>query len=198
MTLQPHPLEALPNETRDQTLARFVRDHARLLYRVAFTILRNPEDSEDAVQDALLKLHRLKELPPLDHERAYLCRIVFRTALDRKAARRPNHHSDGPTQATLPDPRPTPETATARDDEQALLNQLIDQLPDDLRETLLLSAIQGLNSREAGEILGIAEGTVRTRLLRARNSLRDQFESLNINRRGRSEVAATAERSSFS
>lgn len=179
-------------ETREQTLARFVHSYARLLFHVAFTVLRNAEDSEDAVQECLLKLNRMRELPAFENERAYLCRVVFREALDRKSARRSNHFGDELTQGLLPDLRPDPEAANVASDEEALLRELIEGLPDDLRQTLLLSAIEGMNSREVGEVLGIPEGTVRTRLLRARNHLRDQFESLNHSRRGRSEVAAIA------
>lgn len=174
-----------PAESRDQLLARLVHEHARLLYRVAFSVLRHPHDAEDAVQDALLKLHRTRELPALLNERAFLARTVFRTALDRKHHRRA---TDDVATLPLSDPRPSPETLATDADEHQLLTTLIDALPDDLREPLLLSAIEGLNSREAAAILGIPEGTVRTRLMRARNELRAHFEQ--ATRRGRAEVAA--------
>ena len=177
-TLQPTSNPAAPtNESREQLLARLVAHHARLLYRVAFSVLRHAEDAEDAVQDALLKLLRATELPPLADERAYLARIVWRAALDRKAARKPGLE-DETAPLRLPDSRPTPEQAAADSDERTLLGEMIDALPNDLREPLLLSAIEGLNSREVAAILAIPEGTVRTRLMRARATLRDNFEAL--------------------
>ena len=89
----------------------------------------------------------------------------------------------------LRDMRPTPEEAAAEDDEQALLHALIDQLPSELRQPLLLSAIDELTSREIGLAMDIPEGTVRTRLMRARNELRRNFEALTTSRPGETAVA---------
>ena len=174
------------NRTREQELARLVADHARLLYRVAFSVLRHAEDTEDAVQEALLKLLRAGELPAMADEKAYLARVVWRAALDRKAARKPGLE-DETAPLRLPDHRPTPEAVAAERDERALLGEMIEALPDELREPLLLSAIEGLNSREVGDVLSLPEGTVRTRLMRARTALRDTFEATCRSR----EVAAT-------
>jgi RNA polymerase sigma-70 factor, ECF subfamily len=81
----------------------------------------------------------------------------------------------------LPDARPTPESMVAESDERALLHELIEDLPPELREPLLLSAIEELSSREAGLMLGLPEGTVRTRLMRARTELRARFEARTLN-----------------
>jgi RNA polymerase sigma-70 factor (ECF subfamily) len=179
--------------TRETLLTRLVHDHARLLYRVAFAVLRNPADAEDAVQDAFLKLLRAHALPELRDERAFLARTVYRTALDRITARPPAATSDPTFTAQLPDLRPTPETNATDADLEHLLAGWIDELPPELRATLLLSAVDGLNSREAGEILSIPEATVRTRLHRARQILRERADQLNL-RRGRPEVAAQGTR----
>jgi len=181
----------------DPLLTRLVHDHARLLYRVAYTVLRNPADAEDAVQDALLKLVCSQNLPEITHERAFLARAVYRTALNRVAARPTGVHlADELTTASLTDVRPGPETAAAEADLQQLLARWIDELPEELRQTVLITAIEGLNSREAGEVLGLPEATVRTRNLRARQILREraqQMETRTETRRGRRvEVAATA------
>jgi RNA polymerase sigma-70 factor (ECF subfamily) len=181
---------------RETLLTRLVHDHARLLYRVAFAVLRNPADAEDAVQDALFKLFRSHSLPDLRDERAFLARAVYRTALDRIGARAPaTQTSDPVVTGQLADGRPDPETLAASADLAQLLALWIDELQPELRETLLLSAIDGLNSREAGEILGIPEATVRTRLHRARGILREraaQIQPAVQPSRGRPEVAAIA------
>jgi RNA polymerase sigma-70 factor (ECF subfamily) len=54
---------------------------------------------------------------------------------------------------------------------------MIDALPEELRQVLVLSAIEELNSREIAALLGIPEGTVRTRMMRAREALKRQFEA---------------------
>jgi RNA polymerase sigma-70 factor (ECF subfamily) len=62
--------------------------------------------------------------------------------------------------------------------QHALVHSLIDALPEDLRLPLVLSAFEELNSRGIGNILGVPEGTVRTRLQRARQVLRQKLVCL--------------------
>ena len=168
-----------PNDAREVEFARIVQEHARFLYRVAHSVLRHAEDAEDAVQDALLKLYRGESWREMREERAFLARVVWRAAIDRREKRLIGFESEG-AEMHLPDLRPTPERAAADSDERALLHELIDELPAELRETLLLSAIEELNSREVGEVMGVPEGTVRTRLMRARSELRASFEERKI------------------
>jgi RNA polymerase sigma-70 factor (ECF subfamily) len=181
------------NEDRSEQLSRMAREHATVLYRVAHSVLRHPEDAEDAVQDVLLKLARARELPPMASERAYLARAVWRAALDRKSARREAQPDDG-AELRVMDTRPGPADRAVDGDERALLALWIDELPGDLREALVLSALEGLNSREVSEVLGVPEGTVRTRTLRARNALRERWEQMQA--RGRRLEVAAAERRS--
>jgi RNA polymerase sigma-70 factor (ECF subfamily) len=131
------------------------------------------------VQDALLKLYRGESWREMREERAFLARVVWRAAIDRREKRLIGFESEG-AELHLPDLRPTPEHAAADGDERALLHELIDELPTELRETLLLSAIEELNSREVGEVMGVPEGTVRTRLMRARSELKARFEERKI------------------
>ncbi len=63
-----------------------------------------------------------------------------------------------------------------------MVHSMIDALPEELRVPLVLSAFDELNSREIGRVLGILEGTVRTRLQRARQVLRQKLASLQESR----------------
>jgi RNA polymerase sigma-70 factor (ECF subfamily) len=166
-------------DRNEADFARIVYEHARFLYRVAHSVLRHPQDAEDAVQDALLKLYRSESWREMREERAFLARVVWRAAIDRREKRLTGFESEG-AEMQLPDFRPTPERAAADGDERALLHELIDELPAELRETLLLSAIEEMSSREVGEVMGVPEGTVRTRLMRARNELKAGFEERKI------------------
>jgi RNA polymerase sigma-70 factor (ECF subfamily) len=60
----------------------------------------------------------------------------------------------------------------------SLLERLVSSLPRDLREALILSATEELTSAEISQVLGIPEGSVRTRLLRARQILREKLAAL--------------------
>ncbi|MDE1163658.1 MAG: sigma-70 family RNA polymerase sigma factor [Acidobacteriaceae bacterium] len=180
------------NEGFSSLLARLAVEHAAFLYRVAYAVVRRAEDAEDAVQDVFLKLQRTGHLPEMVNERAFLAKAVWRIALDRKTARKPATEDGEAVLQRVADTRATPEHLAAQGDERALLAAWIEDLPPELRETLLLSAVEGMNSREAAEVLGVPEATVRTRLHRARGILRDRWQQMQT-RRGRAEVAAAPE-----
>ena len=176
------------NQRRDAFFERVVHQHATLLYRVAFSLLRHPADAEDAVAEALLKLLRTGAWEGVTNERPFLARTVWRSALDRLAARPPAGAVDT-NEIALPDDRPSPELRTMAAQRFGVVNSLIDELPVELREPLLLAAVEGLNSREIGEAMHLPEGTVRTRLMRARAALREQYEAYQHSNRSR-EVTA--------
>jgi RNA polymerase sigma-70 factor (ECF subfamily) len=173
---------------RQAAFARIVEEHARFLYRVAHSLLRHSQDAEDAVQDALLKLYRGEAWREMQDERAFLARVVWRAALDRRKARVVGLADDGAELRVL-DARATPERAAAETDERELLRELMEALPEELREPLLLSAIEEMSSREVGVVMGIPEGTVRTRLMRARAELKRAFEMRQRTRHGKQVTA---------
>ncbi len=162
---------------REVVFERLAEEHGRFLYRVAYSLLRHAQDAEDAVQDALLKLYRGESWRTMQDERAFLARVVWRSALDRRAGRSVDAGDDG-AELRVQDGRASPERAAADSDERGLLLQLIDALPEELRQPLVLSAMEEMNSREIGEVMGLPEGTVRTRLMRAKTVLKQRFEAL--------------------
>jgi RNA polymerase sigma-70 factor, ECF subfamily len=159
----------------DATFTDLVHRHSDLMYRIAFSLLRNAHDSEDAVQEVFLKLYRGAGWSRMKDEKAFLARSVWRAALDRlpSASQLP---LDG-TNEQFAEKGDSPETTVVREELANHLRKLISALPGTLRQPLLLSAIEGLNSREVGLLLEIPEGTVRTRLKLAREELRKRFGS---------------------
>lgn len=166
------------SEYRDAFFERVIQVHATLLFRVAYSALRNAADAEDAVADTLLKLLRTGAWQSVNNERAFLTRAVWRSALDRVAARAPSGVAElgDAGESALLDDKPSPELRFIAGERSAVLHTFIDALPLDLREPLLLSAVEELNSREIGDVLHLPEGTVRTRLMRARTRLREQYD----------------------
>ena len=163
----------IQDHDRQALFSRLAIEHGRFLYRVAWSVLRHAEDAEDCVQEALLKLYRGESWRQMTNERAFLARVVWRLAIDRRSARQPLAEEE--TALRIADSRATPESAAAEDDERELLRELIGELPVELRDTLRLSALEELNSREIGELMGVPEGTVRTRLMRARAELQERW-----------------------
>jgi RNA polymerase sigma-70 factor (ECF subfamily) len=157
-----------------------VRRQSRFVFRVAYAVLLNSHDAEDVVQETFLKLYRNRGWQNLDNERAFLARVAWRVAVDsRSRASQPVSPCFSPDQADeLPSLRPGPEQNLLAANQGATVHSMIDALPEDLRLPLTLSAFDELNSREIGGILGIPEGTVRTRMQRAREMLRKKLGAL--------------------
>jgi RNA polymerase sigma-70 factor (ECF subfamily) len=156
-----------------------VRRQTRFVFRVAHALLRNTGDAEDVAQETFLKLHRSGAWKQMREERAFLARMAWRLALVRKRSqttvqslRVEIDHFDA-LRSRGQDPE---QIATSRN-AVALVHTCIDLLPEELRQPLVLSAIEELNSREIALMLGIKEGTVRTRLMRARAALKERLAS---------------------
>jgi RNA polymerase sigma-70 factor (ECF subfamily) len=171
--------EALQHERtaeRDEAFAGLVARQSQLMFRIAYSLLRNPHDAEDAVQESFLKLYRGDAWQRIDNEKAFLARVVWRVALDRLPPRA--GQIDDVAEMNLVSTATSPEEDALSGDARALLRSLIDCLPEELRQPLLLSAIEEMTSREIAEVMGIPEGTVRTRLMRAKAELKKRFEAM--------------------
>jgi RNA polymerase sigma-70 factor, ECF subfamily len=164
---------------RDQQFGEMVGRQARFMFQVAFGLLRNRQDAEDAVQEAFLKLYRGEAWLRMENERGFLARTVWRVALDHlpRVADRMLDVSEMELAAGGGVSR-SPEQSAVDKDERALLRRLIDGLPEELRQPLVLSSVEEMTSREVAEAMGIPEGTVRTRVMRARTELRRRFVAM--------------------
>ena len=176
----PRPIAATSRDApaaRDLAFAALVDRHTDFLYRVAYRLLGNPEDAEDAVQDTFLKLYQGDSWQHMIDEKAYLARAVWRTGLDRRttAEAKAMKHSEDITELELAHRDPSPEQTAVSTSDHALLKNLVQALPDDLRQPLILSAIDEIKSHEVGAILGIPAGTVRSRVNTAKDQLRKKF-----------------------
>jgi RNA polymerase sigma-70 factor (ECF subfamily) len=164
---------------RDERFEEMVARQARFMFQVAFGLLRNKQDAEDAVQEAFLKLYRGEAWLRMENEKGFLARTVWRVALDHlpKATERMLDVSDVELVATDA-VGCSPEQSAVDRGERAVLKRLIDGLPEELRQPLVLSSVEELTSREVAEVMGIPEGTVRTRVMRARTELRRRFVAM--------------------
>ena len=174
---------AVQPETRqhakDDALAALVEQYAPTLYRVAFSVLRNAADAEDAVQEAFLRVLRHRDtLEEVRDQRVWLVRIVWNIVLDRKrrAKTRPETDDVSELARVLPATGLTAEDRAAAAQHHALVLAQVDRLPAKERQVLVLSAFEELSSVEIASILGITESSVRSRLFRARNLMADLLE----------------------
>ncbi len=162
-----------------------VREHSRLVYRIAYSVLGNRDDAEDVVQETFLKYLRGRK--SIREARAWLARTAWHAALDRR--RRPQEVSVEEAAEAVRGLRATgagvDEIAADRQ-MLALLDRLIAALPKKLREALVLLTVSELSSVEVARVLGIPEGSVRTRALRARQILKEKLTAVVEVTRGRS------------
>jgi RNA polymerase sigma-70 factor, ECF subfamily len=177
--------EAVLGETRpversaDELLEDLVRQHSRLVYRVAYAALRTHQDAEDATQETFLRVMRYgRKLGAVENPKTWLARIAWRVALDRSQKQR------GRKESSLDDGEQFPELASAErpayeklEDSEARsrMARLITALPEKLRSPLILSALEEMSPAEVAATLGINEAAVRSRVFRARQILRQKL-----------------------
>jgi RNA polymerase sigma-70 factor, ECF subfamily len=167
-------------ESINEMLEALVRGHSRLVYRIAYAVLRRHHDAEDATQETFLRVLRYRsKLAAVEDPKTWLARIAWRVAVDRSKQR-------GRTrEIALEDPEKPIQEAASSDalaDEtlhgaelSAALERMIAALPEKLREPLILSTIEEMSPKEVAATLGINEAAVRSRVFRARQILREKL-----------------------
>ncbi len=155
-----------------------IRPYEKNLYFAAFSLLRNAEDAEDAVQEAVMKAY--KALPRFRSESKFstwLASIVLNEARgrlrhDRIVTFESVDASPDPDEdfapAVIADWREVPSQSLERKEVREMIQQAIASLPAIYREVFVLRDVQDLSISETAALLGIADGLVKVRLLRAR------------------------------
>jgi RNA polymerase sigma-70 factor (ECF subfamily) len=140
-----------------------VRRHSPRVFALALRICRNPDDAEDALQETFIAAYRA--LPRFDRRArvsTWLYRIATNKCYDALARRRPTRDASALPEAA------DPHDPFARSLHEQQLVQAIDALPQQFREAALLCDVCGLTPAEAGEAVGVPEGTMKSRSFRAR------------------------------
>ena len=169
----PHTDEVLARRAaagdRDAFTVLLERHYARI-YRVGFRMLGDAEEAADLTQDVCVALP--SKLGSFRGERGFttwLYRVVVNAANDalrRRSSQQRNERRYAETHAL----RQAGDAARAR--ERSWLRLALDRLPEDLRTTAVLVLDEGLRHVQAGEVLGVSEGTVSWRMHEARRRLR--------------------------
>jgi RNA polymerase sigma-70 factor (ECF subfamily) len=156
----------------EETLAALVSQYSGTLYRVAYSVLRNSADAEDAVQEAFIRVLRHRDtLSEVRDQRVWLVRIVWNIVLDRKrrAKTRPETDDVAELARVLPAGGLSAEQRASAAQHHAYVLSCVERLPSKERQVLMLSAFEELSSVEIASVLSITESSVRSRLFRARN-----------------------------
>ena len=174
-------------------ISALVDEYAGTLYRVAYSVLRNTADAEDAVQETYLRVLRHRDsLGEIRDPRVWLVRIVWNVVLDRKrrSKTRPETDDIADLARLLPASGLTSEERVASAQHHEHVIRAVLQLPEKEQRVLILSAFDELSSVEIAQVLSTTESTIRSRLFRARKLLssilnKSQSESRTGNSSGR-------------
>ncbi len=162
-------------------LGQTFRDEASALYRFAKRLLGDPSEAEDAVQEAFLKLTKHRDRPDgFVSARAFVFRVVRNVCIDRLRARARRSliiSDEGLDQEVPPGwSTPTPESDVLAAESFRRIAEAMNRLPEVEAEALSLVVVEGLSYQEVAAATGVPVGTVRSRLNRARQSLRAAFK----------------------
>jgi RNA polymerase sigma-70 factor (ECF subfamily) len=167
-------------QSQEHALEDIVRQHARLVYRIVYGVLRNHHEAEDATQETFVRVLRYgKKLGKVENHKSWLARIAWRVAVDRsqqhwRKREIPLESFDQPFEQLASAEVDAEETILAKQ-VGARLEKLMAALPEKLRAPLILSAIDEMSPREVAATLGINEAAVRSRVFRARQILREKL-----------------------
>jgi RNA polymerase sigma-70 factor (ECF subfamily) len=166
-------------QQEEDLLEAAVREHARLVYRIAYSVLRNPADAEDATQEIFLRVLRYgRRIARIDDQKAWLARIAWRVAVQsRKNMAKVAAGTEEAGEAQV-SPGRGAEWVLLEQERNLVLERLIFALPSELRDALVLSTLEEIAPREVALMLGISEAAVRSRAFRAREILREKLLAL--------------------
>ncbi|MBT2429727.1 sigma-70 family RNA polymerase sigma factor [Streptomyces sp. ISL-112] len=172
-----------PADPGNRAFAAYVLPEVPVLLRVAMTLTAQPADAEDLVQDTLLRAYRAIDRFDGRHPRAWLLTIMRRAEINRQRRRRPCLLNDPDTDLDR-----LGSTGPAGSAEEIVVGQVFDEvvdealsaLPDKHRQVVQLVDVDGLSYAEAAHLLDVPEGTVMSRLHRARKRIRARLATAGL------------------
>ena len=167
-------------QVAENVLEAMVRKHSRLVYRVAYSVVRNHHDAEDVTQETFARVLRYgKKIGEVRDQKTWLARIAWRVAVDRRKKVSEISLDDASnTVSELRTSLASAEEVVLGSEMSRMLEALISALPEQLRDPLTLSTVQEMSPSDIAEILRIKPSAVRSRLFRAREILREKLSAL--------------------
>jgi RNA polymerase sigma-70 factor (ECF subfamily) len=160
--------------------------HLDAAYNLARWLVRNDDDAQDVVQEAMVRAFRFEESQEGPNTRAWLLAIVRNCAWSWLEKNRPSElvaMEDSPAaaleaEAAMPAARDAnPEVILLQSAQAKLVNLALEELPAAFREVVVLRELEDLSYKEIAAIAGIPAGTVMSRLARGREMLRRAIEA---------------------
>lgn len=161
---------------------KLIEAHQKRAYNISLKILKNPDDAMDISQEAFIKVFKsIKSFKFQSSFSTWLYRIISNTCIDflRKnknevySIDNPIHTEEGSIKRQFEDQGNTTEDTFNRKMTKELVQRSIEVLDDQHRVVIILRDIEGFSYNEIADILGCSLGTVKSRISRARDNLKD-------------------------
>lgn len=159
---------------------QIILPHLNSATNLARWLLRSPADSEDAVQEAMLRAYRFFDHFHGGNARAWLLQIVRNTCYTWLEKNRPVELMTEFNEEVHQQPSASPETLVAQADDRHQLMRALESLPARAREVVVLREFEGCSYKEIAEIAKIPLGTVMSTLARARDRLRQTLSAATV------------------
>lgn len=157
--------------------AVLVRRHTKLFFTAAYRMCGKPDESEDIVQEAFLKLWHQPQSWDKDRGAKFTTwfyRVVTNQAIDYLRRKKPTKSGEGVLER-VEDTRSGQLEQMEENEEQAFLEKAIQALPERQRTALNLCFYEGLSNKEAADIMGIGVKALESLLMRAKAAIRDEL-----------------------
>lgn len=169
-----------------EAFEELIKDHKKSAYNIALRVLRNVEDAEDISQEALIKVFKnIQSFNMQSTFKVWMYRIVVNTCLDFKRKKTIDAYSidepiklDGNNEVykEIEDNTNNPDAMVEKKYNSKMVSEAVDKLEDDFKTIIILRDIKGFSYQEISEILSCNLGTVKSRINRARNNLKQIIE----------------------
>ncbi len=163
----------------DEAGSRLMERYWAPIYRFCLSYLNDEALAEDVVQETFTKLSSTED-PPCGDLKPWLYKVARNRCLDvlRRHERSPTFNRPFRTGFDAARKSAGPATRVANSERQELLREIISAMPEEYRSVLMLKHIEGLSRLQIAETLGVSEPTVKGRLVRASEYLREELRKV--------------------
>lgn len=162
-----------------------ISGYEKKAYNIAYRMMGNEEDAKDMAQEAFIKIYKsIKNFREESSFSTWLYRIVTNVCLDEIRKRKRNEtvpleisiqNDDGAAHIELGADKETPDDIYERIEKRQLIFNAINSLSEDYKTVIVLRDVQGFGYEEIASMLNCSLGTIKSRINRARNALKDKL-----------------------
>jgi len=171
-----------------EAVDELVRTYQTPIFNLAYRMVNQREEAGDLTQEVFIKVFRaIRTFRGTARFSTWLYALAINTCRSRRRRLRriglfegpslddPGISEDGPRRHETADPGDLPDQAMEKQETREIVGRAIATLPEEFREAIVMRDVQGLSYEEIAEATGCAEGTIKSRLWRARAKVRDEL-----------------------